>query len=281
MAIALDSPRWQNLSHAYGKAGDTPDLIRAIRKELTPDYSDGGAWFEVYSSLFHQSSTYSATYAAIPHLVGIAVEGNLWQRVAVMCLLGEINIAQSWVEARIAPDLLADFEPALNEVKRFALGTIREAGPLIHADHSTWWTVGELFQGFGGLYFPKSGYVVQLGHMVREEWQVECDCPTCGERMAAELCDKVVRTLKIDDGAVVEESARQSAIDRSAYPDVIRKKEAVTGAWTEAVFPIVMSSLADEVGDSLLATRILDLGTVVRCPYCDASFKLSNALTAM
>ena len=63
--VPLDSPRWEALRHAYGSGGDVPDLIRAIEDEKNPNYRDGGTWFEVYSSLYHQYSTYSAMSAAL------------------------------------------------------------------------------------------------------------------------------------------------------------------------------------------------------------------------
>jgi hypothetical protein len=66
--LSLDSPRWATLQHAYGDASDIPELLRQL-----PDFppSDGNKepWFTIWSSLAHQGDVYSATFAAVPHVV--------------------------------------------------------------------------------------------------------------------------------------------------------------------------------------------------------------------
>ena len=66
--LGLDSPRWVELQHAYGSAVDTPDLLRQLRG--LPD-SDGQAepWFSLWSSLAHQGDVYTASFAAVPHVI--------------------------------------------------------------------------------------------------------------------------------------------------------------------------------------------------------------------
>jgi hypothetical protein len=73
--LPLDDPRWADLTHAYGPASDIPDLLR--RLEATPgqkaDYRDE-PWFTMWSSLCHQGDVYTASYAALLHVVRIATE---------------------------------------------------------------------------------------------------------------------------------------------------------------------------------------------------------------
>jgi len=66
----LDSPKWSELKHAYGSASDIPDLLRQL--EAMPS-SDGRKepWFSIWSSLAHQGDVYTATFAAVPHIVRI------------------------------------------------------------------------------------------------------------------------------------------------------------------------------------------------------------------
>lgn len=288
MVISLDSPRWKTLDCACWKPEAIPDLIREIASEKTPNYHDNGAWFHVYSSIFHQSSIYSATYAALPHLVDIAETGNLLQRVAIMCLAGEIQIfGQS--EGQIPADLLADFQAAMDTAKAFSLTVVRQASREATADSSgiRWvagqtWSVADLLQAFGGLHYPTSGYVVQLGHMVRELWSVEACCPSCNEIMLAELRQDGILTLQISRGLRQTESAKVTLVDRSVYPKRIASgkdilaRSPTTSALDEV--PCVLSGLAYEVGDHVLATRILDLGTVVQCVYCDDRFRLTDGI---
>jgi hypothetical protein len=66
--LSLDSPRWSELQHAYGKASDIPVLLRQL--ETLPT-SEGNAepWFSIWSSLAHQGDVYNASFAAVPHVI--------------------------------------------------------------------------------------------------------------------------------------------------------------------------------------------------------------------
>jgi hypothetical protein len=284
--IPLDSPRWKTLGHAYGSAEDVPDLIRAVGAEKVPNYRDGGMWFEVYSTLYHQHSTYSATYAAFPHLMHIAGAGMLAQRVAVLCLAGQIRV-HGHADESIPDDLLPDFESAMTRMKKSSLETLREAvrAGITRAARPTW-PLADLLLAFGGLRHPESGFVVQLDYLVRERWKVEAVCPSCGECMVAEMRGEGIATLGLKDrGHTEPESAKTASVDRSGYPGLIAKGQAILARgdtdWALEETPNVLAALADELGDQLLAIRILDLGTVVPCAYCGQKFELSKGLRAL
>jgi hypothetical protein len=66
--LALDSHRWSELSHAYGAASDTPALLRQL-SSLPASDGDADPWFGIWSSLAHQGDVYSASFAAVPHVV--------------------------------------------------------------------------------------------------------------------------------------------------------------------------------------------------------------------
>lgn len=71
--IELDDPRWETLSHAYGSAGDVPELLRQLAGATGPKITyDSEPWFTLWSSLCHQGDVYDASYAALPHIVEIA-----------------------------------------------------------------------------------------------------------------------------------------------------------------------------------------------------------------
>ncbi|MER5435310.1 hypothetical protein [Streptomyces sp. NPDC002588] len=60
---------WSKLSHAYGPADDIPGLFA----RLDGGPGDKEVWHELWSSLCHQGSVYSASFAALPVLTDIAV----------------------------------------------------------------------------------------------------------------------------------------------------------------------------------------------------------------
>ena len=66
--LNLDSPRWSELQHAYGSASDTPSLLRHLCN-LPDSGGQNQPWFDLWSSLAHQGDVYSASFAAVPHVV--------------------------------------------------------------------------------------------------------------------------------------------------------------------------------------------------------------------
>lgn len=66
--LNLQSPRWSELQHAYGQASDIPSLLELLR-DLPKSDSQSEPWFSLWGALAHQGDVYSASFAAIPHVV--------------------------------------------------------------------------------------------------------------------------------------------------------------------------------------------------------------------
>lgn len=66
--LDLASPRWRDLAHAYGSAADIPDLLRQLH-ELPKASGKEEPWFSIWSALAHQGDVYSASFAAVPHVI--------------------------------------------------------------------------------------------------------------------------------------------------------------------------------------------------------------------
>jgi hypothetical protein len=104
--LELDDPGWSNLSHAYGNAAeiqsaprtwsrdsgfgndhDTLDIPSLLKQLESGDWIrtigvEAEPWGSLWSALCHQGEVYSASYAAVPHIVriGLSEEGILdWQ----------------------------------------------------------------------------------------------------------------------------------------------------------------------------------------------------------
>ena len=73
--LPLDDPYWSELVHAYGNASDVSELLRSLAASTEPktDYEQE-PWYSLWSSLCHQGDVYTASYAAVPHIVKIACE---------------------------------------------------------------------------------------------------------------------------------------------------------------------------------------------------------------
>ena len=79
---------WRSLRHAYGDADDVPGFLR----QLSPDPSHK-AWGELWSRLCHQGTVYSASFAALPHLLQWAQTILPGQRPMVLALAGAIIVS--------------------------------------------------------------------------------------------------------------------------------------------------------------------------------------------
>jgi hypothetical protein len=66
--LSLHSPRWQELEHAYGTAADIPPLLEQL-SSLPKDDGESEPWFAIWSALAHQGDVYSASFAAVPHVI--------------------------------------------------------------------------------------------------------------------------------------------------------------------------------------------------------------------
>ena len=66
--LSLDSPKWSQLNHAYGNASDIPNLLRQL-ETLPSSEGNKEPWFSIWSSLAHQGDVYSASFAAVPHVI--------------------------------------------------------------------------------------------------------------------------------------------------------------------------------------------------------------------
>jgi hypothetical protein len=68
-ALSLDDTRrWADLQHAYGSASDVPNLLRQLAA-LPASSGEDEPWFSLWSALAHQGDVYSASFAAVPHIV--------------------------------------------------------------------------------------------------------------------------------------------------------------------------------------------------------------------
>lgn len=66
--LSLESERWRELEHAYGSAADMPPLLAQLRN-LPSSEGRAEPWFSIWSALAHQGDVFSASFAAVPHVI--------------------------------------------------------------------------------------------------------------------------------------------------------------------------------------------------------------------
>ena len=107
--LGLDDPRWSELQDAYGDADDIPDLLRALAAfpGPKPEFQEE-PWFSLWSGLCHQGDVYTASYAALPHLVRIASEAKPPIDFSFFQLPAAIEVARKNGRGPALPEDLAD-----------------------------------------------------------------------------------------------------------------------------------------------------------------------------
>jgi hypothetical protein len=104
--LPLDSAGWATLDQAYGSAEDVPRLLEHLDRV-------GGAerdalWLGLWATLWRDGHVYSASYAAVPHLVAHTTRQAADERARALHLVATIELARRVATAPPMPDELSD-----------------------------------------------------------------------------------------------------------------------------------------------------------------------------
>jgi hypothetical protein len=133
--LPLDSPLWNELSHAYGSAGDIPALL--IKLESFPesnDYSDE-PWFSLWSALAHQGDVYPASFAAVPHVVRILASNPSNANHQFFLFRSCVEIDRHRRSMPIPTELESDYLNSLSRLHSLAVDALARRGDLT-VDHA-------------------------------------------------------------------------------------------------------------------------------------------------
>jgi len=119
--LDLNSPLWKDLTHAYGSAADIPVLLEQLKPAGLKKSPDSEPWFSLWSALCHQYDVYSASYAALPHIVAIASSQPARNRLDHLFLASSIEAFRH----------LDDAPPMLVELRDAYQQAIEQASQLI------------------------------------------------------------------------------------------------------------------------------------------------------
>ena len=123
--LSLDCDDWSQLAHAYGSANDTPDLLAKLADYPSKDGYDSEPFFSLWSSLCHQGYTYTAAYAAVPHMLRFAEAEPERITYDYLLLPTSIEIARLTGRGPEIPDHLRDaYEAAIQSIPRI-VGQLR------------------------------------------------------------------------------------------------------------------------------------------------------------
>jgi hypothetical protein len=112
--LDLRSPRWKELSHAYGSAEDIPGLLSQLKTAAPKKDYRSEPWFSLWSALCHQGDVYTASYAGVPRIVAIRPKRPISERTAFLLIAAKIEATRHAKRApRMPADLRRSYEDAI------------------------------------------------------------------------------------------------------------------------------------------------------------------------
>lgn len=120
--LELCSPLWKDLTHAYGSAADIPALLEQLKTAPPQKDATTEPWFSLWSALCHQYDVYTASYAAMPHIVAIASSRPAHERLDYLFLASSIEAFRHFSDAPHMPaNLQAAYEQGLKQASELIL----------------------------------------------------------------------------------------------------------------------------------------------------------------
>lgn len=111
---------WENLNHAYGKASNIPQLLSRLSSYPEESNYKDEPWFSLWSSLFHQGTIYSASFAAVPEIVRLILLAPESITPSYFNLPTSIEVARHKLNIDIPAELAASYENAILELGKCA-----------------------------------------------------------------------------------------------------------------------------------------------------------------
>ncbi len=268
------SDRWAELNHAHGTAIDTPEQLY----ELLESENYGNDPNDVlFGCLCHQGSIYTATYAAVPHVVRAlptqSTDGKIW----LFAFLGRVAIARD--AAPVPDDLQPAYLRALEDAKSAVLVLAQQTGTT-NADYC------HLLSSVPALHGLDTTHEIVDWMLTAHE---VCGlCKSCGEEFSV-VCEtlpfKAQHVRQHPAMAPVRRAPHPHAIGISGTPhgpqiEVIpaaRPHDAWDGSICAENALIWLTKLAGAADKPLIVERLLTLFGTLACPNCSHTVSLWEA----
>jgi hypothetical protein len=123
--LSLDSPAWSMLQHAYGSAVDIPNLLRQL-ESLPSSEGNSEPWFSIWSALAHQGDVYTASFAAVPHVVHYLASDPSAASFVYFQFPAWVEICRQRHAMTVPSDLATDYFDALKRLGKLVGAVIDE-----------------------------------------------------------------------------------------------------------------------------------------------------------
>jgi hypothetical protein len=113
--LGLNDSRWNELEHAYGNASDIPGLLKQL-SALPVAAGEDEPWFSLWSALAHQGDVYSASFAAVPHVIAALASDPLKADSTYFQFPAWVECCRVNKDVPIPADLVWDYKQALSQL---------------------------------------------------------------------------------------------------------------------------------------------------------------------
>jgi hypothetical protein len=133
MLEGLDTASWDALHHAFGAAGNVPQMLRDVASNDAAIRNR--AWEAVYTSLCHQGTVYEATAHAVPFLIDLARERQVPDRHYILACLSAFAQGHSAITEHECVDIFRYVReaPDFDQQLARALASVRAARQAVRA----------------------------------------------------------------------------------------------------------------------------------------------------
>jgi hypothetical protein len=104
-----------SLNSAYGAASDIPELLQQL-KTLPAAGGEQEPWFSLWSALAHQGDVYSASFAAVQHVVSALASAPSVADSTYFQFPAWVEICRNRNNVRVPEDLAAAYFDALSQL---------------------------------------------------------------------------------------------------------------------------------------------------------------------
>jgi len=125
--LDLDSPRWSELRHAYGDASDIPEPLRQLEDFPPHAAYEDEPWFSLWSALSHQGDIYSASFAAVPHVVRVIATDPMRADFSYFQFPAWVEVCRVRTKTPVPDDLAPSYFEALSRIPSLVAASAAQA----------------------------------------------------------------------------------------------------------------------------------------------------------
>jgi hypothetical protein len=274
--LALDDKRWALLSHAYGNADYIPEMILQLLQDFESEQEND----LFYGCLCHQYSTYSATFAAVPHIVEIAFRPRTKTKnqsdIVIFCGLVHAyrNYDRRYKINSVNHDFIAELNAQIETAYYAAIEKIKPLAENLFKENQVDGEVRRLLF-FSFLAFQGQEKLSRMFFQYSDLDEFVFDCPNCENEIYLWAEGKELVAFKQDPIFIRKFNKEPVKFDLS--PAKIEWKD-WNGEFSDEEKAKWILQFAEKYNIEMLKHQLPYLFSQMFCPHCNHLINIVNSL---